>query len=155
MTRDIRKPEEESSFVTVGTAGQLFGLPLARVRDVFVPRGLSRVPLAPPEITGLMNLRGRIVTAIDLRQRLGLPPRGQGNLPIAIGIEERNELYGLIADRVGDVLKLERSRYEPNPVTLDARWAAVCAGVYRLERELMVVLDVDKVLDLNRIGDAA
>ena len=142
-------------FVTVVTGGQLFGLKLERVRDVFVPRGLSSVPLAPPEVAGLLNLRGRIVTAIDLRRRLGLPPRGDGLAPVAVGIEERGELYGLVVDRAGDVLWLTRSSYEANPVNLDARWAQVCAGVHRLEDDLMVVLDVDKVLDLSRLGVAA
>ncbi len=142
-------------YVTVVTAGQLFGLRLERVRDVFVPRGLSKVPLAPPEVAGLLNLRGRIVTAIDLRRRLGLPPRGDGLAPIAVGIEERGELYGLIVDRVGDVLRVKRSTYEANPVNLDGRWAQVCAGVHRLENDLMVVLDVDKVLDFSQFGVAA
>ena len=142
-------------FVTVVTGGQLFGLRLERVRDVFVPRGLSQVPLAPPEVAGLLNLRGRIVTAIDLRRRLGLPPREDGGAPVAVGIEERGELYGLIVDRVGDVLRLTRSSYEPNPVNLDQRWAKVCAGVHRLDHGLMVVLDVDKVLDLSDLGVAA
>ena len=142
-------------FVTVLIAGQLFGLKLERVRDVFVPRGLSRVPLAPPEVAGLLNLRGRIVTAIDLRRRLGLPPRGDGAAPVAVGIEERGELYGLIVDKVGDVLRLAPGTYDANPVNLDARWARVCAGVHRLDQGLMVVLDVDKVLDLARFGTAA
>jgi purine-binding chemotaxis protein CheW len=142
-------------FVTVVTGGQLFGMRLERVRDVFVPRGLSRVPLAPPEVAGLLNLRGRIVTAIDLRRRLGLPPREIGGEPLAVGIEERGELYGLIVDRVGDVLRLKRSSYEANPVNLDQRWAKVCAGVHRLEQGLMVVLDVDKVLDIGEFGAAA
>jgi purine-binding chemotaxis protein CheW len=141
-------------YVTVETAGQLFGLRLERVRDVFVPRGLSTVPLAPPEVAGLLNLRGRIATAIDLRRRLGLPPRRDGSAPIAVGIEQRGELYGLIADRAGDVLHLKRSTYEANPVNLDARWAHVCAGVHRLERGLMVVLDVEKVLDFNQFSMA-
>jgi purine-binding chemotaxis protein CheW len=142
-------------FVTVVTAGQLFGLRLERVRDVFVPRGLSQVPLAPPEVAGLLNLRGRIVTAIDLRRRLGLPPRADGGAPVAVGIEERGELYGLIVDRVGDVLRLKRSSFEANPVNLDTRWSLVCAGVHRLEHDLMVVLDIDKVLDLSQFGVAA
>jgi purine-binding chemotaxis protein CheW len=147
--------EATEGFVTVVTGGQLFGLRLERVRDVFVPRGLSPVPLAPPEIAGLLNLRGRIVTAIDLRRRLGLPPRSDGGTPVAVGIEERGELYGLMVDRVGDVLRLKPSTYDANPVNLDQRWAKLCAGVHRLDHGLMVVLDVDKILDLNQFGVAA
>jgi purine-binding chemotaxis protein CheW len=142
-------------YVTVFTAGQLFGLKLGRVRDVFVPRGLSRVPLAPPQVAGLLNLRGRIVTAIDLRQRLGIEPRNDGAAPMAVGIEVRGELYGLIVDKAGDVLWLSPSTHDANPVNLDERWAAVCAGVHRLDHGLMVVLDVDKVLDLTGLGAAA
>jgi purine-binding chemotaxis protein CheW len=142
-------------FVTVVTGGQLFGLRLERVRDVFVPRGMSPVPLAPPEVAGLLNLRGRIVTAIDLRRRLGLPPRSDGGTPIAIGIEECGGLYGLIVDRAGDVLRLKYSSYDANPVNLDRCWMKVCAGVYRLDQGLMVVLDVDKLLDLSQFGVAA
>ena len=142
-------------FVTVMTAGQLFGLKLERVRDVFVPQGLSPVPLAPPEVAGLLNLRGRIVTALDLRQRLGLPARAQGTPSVAVGIEERGELYGLIADKVGDVLWLEQASYEANPANLNPRWAKICAGVYRLDGRLLVVLDIDKVLDFSQFGAAA
>jgi purine-binding chemotaxis protein CheW len=158
MTADRKKDGAQQAtegFVTVVTAGQLFGLKLNRVRDVFVPRGLSSVPLAPREVAGLLNLRGRIVTAIDLRLRLGLDPRADGMAPVAVGIEERGELYGLIVDKVGDVLRLSRDTYEPNPVNLDARWARLCAGVHRLDHDLMVVLDVNKVLDLTHFGAAA
>lgn len=137
-------------FVTMTTAGQLFGFRLERVRDVFVPRGLSRVPLAPPEVAGVLNLRGRIVTAIDLRARLGLPPRDSRATPLAVGFERRGELYGIVVDQVGDVLHLARATFEPKPVTLDQRWACVCAGVYRLDHGLLIVLDVDKVLDLSQ-----
>ena len=142
-------------FVTVMTGGQLFGLKLERVRDVFVPQGLSPVPLVPPEVAGLLNLRGRIVTALDLRRRLGLPDRAAGKPTIAVGIEERGELYGLIADSVGDVLWLEPSSYEANPANLDPRWAQVCSGVYRLDGRLLVVLDIDKVFDFSQFGAAA
>jgi purine-binding chemotaxis protein CheW len=74
---------------------------------------------------------------------------------VAVGIDERGELYGVIVDRVGDVLRLKRSSYDANPVNLDRRWAKVCAGVHRLDHGLMVVLDVDKVLDLKQFGVAA
>ena len=155
MSCDDNHDQATEGFVTVVTAGQLFGLRLDRVRDVFVPQGLSSVPLAPPEVAGLLNLRGRIVTALDLRCRLGLPPRGEGEFTVAVGIEDRGELYGLIADRVGDVLWLKPSSFVANPANLDPRWAQLCAGVYRLDGALMVVLDVDKVLDFSQFGAAA
>lgn len=151
----VTNDEQSEGFVTVFTAGQLFGLKLERVRDVFVPQALSAVPLAPPEVAGVLNLRGRIVTALDLRRRLGLPPRGDGKPTVAVGIEDRGELYGLIADKVGDVMWLPASQYETAPANLDPRWAQVCAGVYRLDGRLLVVLDVDKILDFSQFGAAA
>jgi len=155
MSCDHNHDQAAEGFVTVVTAGQLFGLRLDRVRDVFVPQNISTVPLAPPEVAGLLNLRGRIVTVLDLRRRLGLPPRDDGGPTVAVGIEDRGELYGLIADRVGDVLWLKPSSFEANPANLDPRWAQLCAGVYRLDGDLMVVLDVDKVLDFSQFGVAA
>jgi purine-binding chemotaxis protein CheW len=155
MSGHMCKEQATEGFVTVITAGQLFGLKLGRVRDVFVPQGLSVVPLSPPEVAGLLNLRGRIVTALDLRWRLGLPPREDGKKSVAIGLEDRGELYALIVDKVGDVMWLPASQYEAAPANLDSRWAQVCSGVYRLEGRLLVVLDVDKILDFGRFGAAA
>ena len=155
MNRERGYDKATEGFVTVVTAGQLFGLRLEHVRDVFVPQGLSSVPLAPPEVAGLLNLRGRIVTAIDLRRRLGLPPREESGPTVAVGIEQRGELYGLVADKVGDVLWLEPSHYEANPTNLAPRWAQVCSGVYRLDGKILVVLDVEKVLDFSQFGAAA
>jgi purine-binding chemotaxis protein CheW len=143
------------AFVTVILAGQLFGLELSGVRDVFVPRKMSPVPLAPSEIAGRLNVRGRVVTAIDLRRRLGLAPQGQDVSPVAIGIERHGELYGLIVDRVGDVLRLPASSFEKSPPNLDRNWASVCSGVYRLDDSLMMVLDMEKVLELRAVAGMA
>ena len=105
--------------------GQLFGLPISRVQDVFVPDRLTRVPLAPPEIAGILNLRGRIVTAIDMRPRLDLGVRATGSTPLmAIGIELKGESYGLLVDAVGEVMKLPNSACEANPANLDGGWRA-------------------------------
>ena len=147
------KAAATDGFVTVRTGGQLFGFRLECVRDVFVPRGLTKVPLAPPEVAGVLNLRGRILTAIDLRARLGLPAR-DADAPFAVGIEQRGELYGILVDGVGEVLHLERAALEATPVNLDGRWARLSAGVHRLKADLLVVLDVDKVLELDQ-GRAA
>jgi purine-binding chemotaxis protein CheW len=142
-------------YVTVLLGGQLFGLPISRVQDVFMPERLTRVPLAQPEIAGVLNLRGRIVTAIDMRCRLGLPGRDEKRPPMAVGIECKGESYGLLIDTVGEVLKLDDTSREPNPVNLDARLAQISAGVHRLDGQLLVILDVDRVLEMGHESMAA
>jgi purine-binding chemotaxis protein CheW len=144
-----------AEYVTVMIGEQLFGLPIARVQDVFMPQRLTRVPLAPADIAGVLNLRGRIVTAIDMRCRLGLPPRAEPRPPMAVGIECNGESYGLLIDTVGEVLKLADDSREINPVNLDRRLAHVAAGVHRLEGQLLVILDVDRVLDIGHDAKAA
>jgi purine-binding chemotaxis protein CheW len=143
-----------TEYVTFTTAGQLFGLPIARVQDVFKPANITRVPLAAPEIAGVLNLRGRIVTAIRLSTRLDLVSRTDAMAPMAIGIESGVESFGLLVDAVGEVLKLPDSEREANPINLDRELARVSAGVFRLDGQLLVVLDVDRVLDLG-VGAAA
>jgi purine-binding chemotaxis protein CheW len=144
----------KSEYVTVTVGGQLFGLPIARVQDVFVPSQLTRVPLAPADIAGIINLRGRIVTAIDMRHRLGLDKTGQQE-PLAVGVGCDGESYGLIVDGVGEVLKLGSDTAEPVPVNLDDRLKRVASGIHRLDSELLVVLDVDRLLDFKPLECAA
>lgn len=141
-------------YVTVFIGGQLFGLPIHKVHDVFVPESMTRVPLSAPEVAGVLNLRGRIVTAINMRRRLGLPQREGNHGIMAVGIEYRGESYGLIIDEVGEVLNLDAAGREANPANLDARWAEISAGVHRLSGQLMVILDVERVLGRMQ-GDLA
>ncbi|MGL4973825.1 MAG: chemotaxis protein CheW [Bosea sp. (in: a-proteobacteria)] len=137
-------------YVTITIDGQMFGLPIQRVHDVFLPSQITIVPLAPPEIVGLLNLRGRVVTAISLRHRMKMPAcDAAGATLMAVGIEHKGEAFALIVDAVGEVLRLGESTFEPNPVHLDAGWAAVSAGVHRLEDKLLIVLDVDAVLTFD------
>jgi purine-binding chemotaxis protein CheW len=138
-----------SDYVTFASAGQIFGLPIERVQDVFKPARITPVPLAGAEIAGVLNLRGRIVTAIELRTRLGLGARDDKQVPMAIGIELRGESFCLLVDTVGEVLKLSDSEREPNPINLDRNLGRVSAGVYRLDGQLLVILDIDRVLDLG------
>jgi purine-binding chemotaxis protein CheW len=144
-----------TEFVTFTIAGQMFGLPIARVQDVFKPARITRVPLAGAEIAGVLNLRGRIVTAIDMRHRLEVKRREAGDALMAIGIEAKGESFGLLVDAVGEVLKLPEADREPNPINLDRKLAALSAGVYRLEGQLLVALDIDRVLDLRAEAAAA
>jgi purine-binding chemotaxis protein CheW len=149
-----QQPTTSAEYVTVVIGSQLFGLPIGRVQDVFVLSQMTRVPLAPDDIAGVINLRGRIVTAIDLRQRLGISG-GAGRAQMAVGIESDGESYGLVIDTVGEVLKPGIETAEPVPVNLDERLKLVASGVHRLDEELLVVLDVDRLLDLKPFELAA
>ena len=142
-----------NEYVTAMVGGQLFGLPIRRVQDVFLPDRLTKVPLASPEIGGLINLRGRIVTLVDLAYRLGLSRRSETSM--AIGVELAGESYGLLIDSVGEVMNLEAAALERNPINLDPRLAAVSSGIYRLEEQLLLVLDVDRVLAIDTSAAAA
>ena len=142
-----------NEYVTAMVGGELFGLPIRRVQDVFLPDRLTKVPLASPEIGGLINLRGRIVTLFDLAYRLGVSRRSETSM--AIGVELAGESYGLLIDSVGEVMSLDASALERNPINLDPRLAAVSSGIYRLEKQLLLVLDVDRVLAIDASAAAA
>ncbi len=107
-----------AEYVTAVIGGQLFGLPISRVQDVFMPERLTRVPLSSSEIAGVLNLRGRIVTVVDMRARLGLPRADDGKPPMAVGVDLRGESYGLLIDQIGEVLRLPEDGKEENPVNL-------------------------------------
>lgn len=140
--------DTQREYVTAQIGGELIGLPILRVQDVFIPERPTRVPLAPPEIAGVLNLRGRIVTLIDMRRCLGLAPSTEDQARLAIGVEMRGESYGLLIDGIGEVLRLDDEAREPNPVNLDARLARVSAGIHRLDEQLLMVIDVDRALDI-------
>ena len=134
-------------YVTVRVQGQLFGIEAAAVQDVFLPRNVTPVPLANAEIVGVLNLRGRIVTAVCARRRLGLPPLAEGAPePKADGIEIGGYSYGLGVDAVESVIKLETDELISPPGALPQRWAEIISAVFRLDGELLVVFDVRKLL---------
>src|SRR5438046_8490700 len=137
-----------AEYVTAVIGGQLFGLPISRVQDVFMPERLTRVPHSSSGIAGVLTLRGRIVTVVDMRARLGLPRADDGKPPMAVGVDLRGESYGLLIDTIGEVLRLSEDGREENPVNLDPRMGKLAGGVHRLDGQLMVVLDVDRVLEL-------
>ena len=132
-------------FVTVTIAGQRFGIPVLSVQDVLTEQRLTH--LAPPEVAGALNLRGRTVTAIDVRTRLGLEPREEGTSAMNVVVEYDGEPYSLMVDAVGDVLALSEDDFEPNPITLDPVWREIAAGLYRLEDGLLIAFDVSRLFN--------
>lgn len=142
--------ELSTDYLTIHIADQIFGIPVLQVQDVLGEQKVTKIPLAPPAVAGALNLRGRIVTAIDVRCRLGLPPAEMRTQNMSVVVEHDGELYSLIIDRVGDVIGLNNDAYESNPATLDPVWREISAGIYRLDEKLLVVLDVPMLL--NGVG---
>lgn len=135
-----------SDVVSMTVAGQLFGIPVQAVQDVLGPQRITRVPLAPGEVAGSLNLRGRIVTAIDVRRRLRLEPRPKDQPGMNVVVESGGELYSLIVDQVGEVLSLPVASYERNPATLDPVWREVSGGIHRLKEGLLLMVDVSRLI---------
>lgn len=132
-------------FVTVKVGGQSFGIPVLDVEDIIGPQPVTRVPLSLPVIRGSLNLRGRIVTAVDLRTRLSLPP-ADTDAHMNVVVEYKGDLYSLVVDEVGDVLSLSSAAIDPHPATMAAKLREVSNGIHKLEGELLVLLDVSEVL---------
>ncbi len=140
-------------YVSFTLAGQWLGIPVVRVQEVLVAQRVSPVPLAPREVAGFLNLRGQIVTAIDLRTRLDLPPRGEGEGCMNIVVRDGDELFSFVVDAVGDVAEAPAEGLDPAPRTLDPRWRAGCDGVIRMPVGLLLVMSVDSLL--SPIDEAA
>lgn len=149
QSTELASPETQD-FVTMIIEGHLFGIPVLTVQDVLGVQKITRIPLAPKEIAGSLNLRGRIVTAIDVRLRLDLAPRPPEENAMSVVVDQGGELYSLMVDTVGEVLSLPLAKFERNPPTLDNKWREFSLGIYRLEESLLVVLDVGRLLDFNR-----
>jgi purine-binding chemotaxis protein CheW len=146
---------DHRDYVTMSIGGQLFGIPVLKVQDVLGAQTITRVPLAPVEVAGSLNLRGRIVTAVDVRLRLGLPKREKEKTAMSVVVEHENELYSLLVDSVGEVLSLESRDYQRNPPTLNPRLREFSDGIYRLNDSLLVVLSVSSLLNFGNRVDAA
>jgi purine-binding chemotaxis protein CheW len=149
---DAAETDGDRVFVTLTVADQLCGIPVLGVRDILAEQNITRIPLASPEIAGSLNLRGRIVTAIDLRRRLSLPPAPAGTPRMSVVADLGGELYALLVDNVGEVMSLPATAFERNPSTLPPSWAEFSTGIFRLADRLMVVLDVSRVLALSSNG---
>jgi len=135
-------------FVTMEVDKQLFGIPVLAVQDVLRPQRITRIPLATPEIMGSINLRGRIVTVISMRRRLGLPAlKNAAEDCMHVVVDHKEEQYSLVVDSVGEVLNLPLSDFEQTPPNLAENWHNVSLGVYRLENRLMVVLDIENLFN--------
>jgi len=136
-------------YVTFRIDNQLFGISVLQVQDILKPEDIAFVPLAPPEVKGSINLRGRIVTVIDVRVRLGLSATDPDKDSMGVTVEHQNELYTLLVDDIGDVLNLDPEEREKVPGTMDPVWREFAESIFQLEDNLMIVLDIGQLLRSN------
>lgn len=139
-------------FCTFLLDGHVFGTPVPKVQEVIQHQEMTRVPLAPEVVSGLINLRGQIVSAIDLRRRLGLEDRPVGQLPMNVVVRTHDGAVSLLVDEIGDVIEVEEETLESPPETLQGFAREVVSGVYKLSGRLLLALDIDKIVDLSDLN---
>ena len=139
-------------FCTFFVNGLFFGVEVLKVQEVIRYQGMTRVPLAPTMIQGLINLRGQIVTAIDLRRRLELAPREDEQLPMNVVVRSDDGAVSLLVDEIGDVVEIQDNIYERPPETLKGVARELVQGVYKLKEQLLLILDTEKTVDLVGVG---
>lgn len=146
---DSARGEAARQYATFFVGGLFFGINVTEVQEVLRFQEMTRVPLAPPVIEGLINLRGQIVTALDMRRRLSLSPRESGQLPMNMVVRSEDGPVSLLVDEIGDVLAVQPDQFEAPPEHLPALHQQLLEGVYKLETRLLLALDREKVLQLQ------
>jgi len=148
-TRDAGMPRSSGQLSTFFVADMFFGVDVLQVQEVLRFQHMTRVPQAPEVIEGLINLRGQIVTAIDMRRRLGLPPRVGGQTPTNLVVRNEDGAVSLLVDEIGDVLNVTMDTFEPPPTTMPAEQREMIDGVYKLDGQLLLALNTEKVLQIQ------
>lgn len=139
---------DEHQYCTFFVDGHYFGLDVLKVQEIIRYQEMTRVPLAPPVVRGLINLRGQIVTAIDLRRRLELKERAPGQLPINVVVQTEDGAVSLLVDDIGDVLEVSEKTFERPPETLQGPARALIRGAYKLPERLLLILDTERTVNL-------
>jgi purine-binding chemotaxis protein CheW len=142
-------PSSEKQFCTFFIERLLFGVEVEKVQEVIRHQGMTRVPLASGLVGGLINLRGQIVTAVNLRRRLGLADCPPGQLPMNVVVRTGDGVVSLLVDEINDVVEVEQKAFEPPPDTLDVAGRELIQGVYKLKDKLLLVLETDKAANLS------
>jgi purine-binding chemotaxis protein CheW len=143
---DSVAPTIGGQLATFWLDGDLYGVEVAHVQEVLKSQGLTRVPLAPTAVAGLINLRGQVVTAIELRERLGRPPRPEGTDAVVIVVRLHGEAVSLLVDAIADVVDVDPADFEAPPDTLDGPGRDLIRGAFKLDRQLLLALDVHKAV---------
>ena len=142
----LTAPATSGQLATFRLDGDLYGVEVEHVQEVLRSQGITRVPLSPPAVAGLINLRGQVVTAIELRELLGRPPRPEGTDPVVIVVRLHGEAVSLLVDSIADVVDVNSRDFEAPPDTLDGSARDLILGAYKLDGQLLLALDVNRAV---------
>jgi purine-binding chemotaxis protein CheW len=129
--------------------GHFFGVPVQQVQEVIRYQEMTRVPMVTPVIRGLINLRGQIVTAIDLRRRLNMAERPANQLPMNVVVRTGEGAFSLLVDEIGDVIEVEEKTFERPPEMLQGMAREMICGVHKLPERLLLVLDTERAVNVD------
>lgn len=146
--------KENSQFCTFYLGDLFFGVKVENVQEVFRYQEMTRVPLAPSVVRGLINLRGQIITAIDLRARLCMDELPDGKMPMNVVVRTQEGVVSLLVDEIADVLEVSEDSFERPPDTIDEITRELVLGVYKLENKLLLILDTGKTVSMGGIPEA-
>ena len=141
---------ETEDYVTMYIGNQIFGIPILQIQDVLGPHSIARIPLAPNSVAGFLNLRGRIVTALDLRGLLEKKRFENPDEQFSVVVEHGNDLYSLLVDEIGKVVSLAKKDFQHSPLTLEPHIRDITTGVYPVEGNLIVILDIPRLLGFTQ-----
>ena len=144
---------ETKQFCTFYLGNLIFGIEVLQIQEVIRYQEMTSVPLAPAMVRGLINLRGQIVTAIDLRSRLAMEPLPEGRLPMNVVVRTEDGAVSLLVDGIGDVVEVDPDLYERPPETLDGTARELVTGVYKLADRLLLILDVTATVTLSTLTE--
>jgi purine-binding chemotaxis protein CheW len=142
-----KNSEQARQYSTFYVGDLFFGIDVLNVQEVLRYQEMTKVPLAPDMIEGLINLRGQIVTAVDLRRRLNLKPRNEGHMPMNIVVRSEEGAVSLLVDEISDVLEVNADCYEPAPRNLPEEQRELIEGLYKLDGRLLLILNTQLVLE--------
>jgi len=147
--RHVSKPQRSSELLTCRVGRQWLGLQVRQVREVVTPQPSTEMPLAPDAVMGLINLRGRVITQLDVRKVIGLQEREADDYRVAIVETVTGEDFGLVMDEVGEVIDLDPDKYEKTPKTLDRVWQEVSEGVLKQDERVVVLVNVERFIAMT------
>jgi len=145
----VKKTQQVSELLTCRVGQQWLGLQVKQVREVVTPQQRTEMPLAPDAVMGLINLRGRVITQLDVRKVIGLPVRESESFRVAIVETLSGEDFGLVMDEVGEVIELDPDKYEKTPKTLDRIWQDVSEGVLKQDDRVLVLVNVERFIAMT------